>query len=76
LKELKLPLKPRAVLTPREVRLIYCRYWNSQITQRRLGAEFGVSHSTIKDIVLDRTWKKVSRDCTPSPQIKETTKCN
>jgi hypothetical protein len=66
LKELKRPPKARAVLTPREVRLIYCRYWNSQVTPQKLADEFGVGKSPIKEIVQIQSWKSVSRDCTQS----------
>jgi hypothetical protein len=47
----------RAKLTDARVRLIRDRYWPGEVTQRQVAAEFGVSPSTVSDIVTGRTWR-------------------
>jgi hypothetical protein len=43
-------------LTDAKVRDIKCRYWPGEVTEQDLAAEFGVSQSTISDIITGRTW--------------------
>ena len=44
-------------LTDTKVRQIRDRWQNQDVTQRQLAAEFGVSPSTVSDIVNERTWR-------------------
>ncbi len=48
---------PRGKLTDAQVRQIRERYDWGDLTQRELGAEYGVSPSTISDITSGKTWR-------------------
>jgi len=43
-------------LTDAQARDIKDRYWPGEVTEQALAAEYGVSPSTISDIVTGRTW--------------------
>jgi hypothetical protein len=47
----------RAKLTDARVLEIRDRYAGGEVTQRQVAAEFGVSASTVHDIVTGKTWK-------------------
>jgi hypothetical protein len=47
----------RTKLTDTRVRAIRDRLDDSEITQREVAAEFGVSASTVSDIATGKTWK-------------------
>ena len=47
----------RAKLTDAQVLEIRDRYAGGEVTQRQVAAEFGVSASTVRDIVTGKTWR-------------------
>ena len=47
----------RGKLTDAQVRQIRDRYDYGEVTQRMLAAEFGVSVSTVSDVVTGKTWR-------------------
>ena len=51
-----LPGPPRGRLTDTQVRGIRDRCGYGEVTQRQVAAEFGVSASTVSDIITGRTW--------------------
>lgn len=51
------PQGPRIRLTPEQVREIRTRYASGGTTQRALGAEYGVSRSTVNALVRRISWR-------------------
>jgi hypothetical protein len=47
---------PRAKLTPKQVKQIRIKYDKNDCSIRSLARKFGISHSTVLDIVKGRSW--------------------
>jgi uncharacterized protein YjcR len=48
-----------AKLTPKDVRAIRRRYWEGNVLERELAAEYGVSPQAIGHIITRRNWKHI-----------------
>lgn len=60
-------LRPKAKLSPDEVREIRAACAARSVTQDELARRYGVSRPTIGDIVNRRTWKNVTDQPPPPP---------